>query len=243
MMELGNMVWGNSRGEFEVPRKSAWTGPLVELMMQAGCDIYGIPGFENDVFIIRSYYWGDCECGYEEVVDKWDEENEHKLECYQIDYKALKQVEMELRNEVHKRRAVHTELEVEEPAPGAIIMGWESVGDEWTDEDRAELKGISEWERIERKALCKKHGIPWNDGYGSAVHCTCDYQARWDKFSKHNDHAADCPIVLPTLHYLPADFKLDWYKYPLRDSYMNQDVSIEQFLEIIATCQRSLACR
>ena len=132
MMELGNMIWGNSRGEFEVPREDAWTGPLVELMEQAGCDFYGMPsfdfygkpGFENGIFIIRPYYWGDCVCGCEE-----------------------------------------------------------------------------------------------------------------------DDHAADCPIILPNFHYLPTDFKLDWYKYPLRDSYMNQDVSIEQFLEIPPACPRSLACR
>jgi len=28
------------------------------------------------------------------------------------------------------------------------------------------------------KALCEKYGIPWNDGLGCAVHCTCDYGQR-----------------------------------------------------------------
>jgi hypothetical protein len=75
-MELGNFCFGNSRGEWPVPRDERYEGPLQTLLEECGCDGYGItertascladggqPGFENDVFVIRPYWWGgDCEC-------------------------------------------------------------------------------------------------------------------------------------------------------------------------------------
>ena len=39
--------------------------------------------FSNDVFEMRTYYWGDCTCGYEEREWRWCEDNHHSQECYQ----------------------------------------------------------------------------------------------------------------------------------------------------------------
>lgn len=44
-MELGNLVFGNSRGEFEIDRET-----------YPDCIKDGV--FENDVFIVRPYYYG-----------------------------------------------------------------------------------------------------------------------------------------------------------------------------------------
>jgi len=85
----------------------------------------------------------------------------------------------------------------------------------------------------EVKKLCEKYGIEWNDGYGSAIHCTCDYQDRWRKFTQKNDHEETCPIVLPNFWYKPDDIKIDWYKYPLRDAYSNIKLKIIPFTELI----------
>ena len=38
----------------------------------------------------------------------------------------------------------------------------------------------------------------------------------------------------------PSGFKLQWYKYPLRDSYVNMDISHEQFLDILRDCMNSI---
>ena len=66
-MELGNLLFGHSRGEFVFPQnfmkdKSVWEA----LLKKAGLDFYGSSDddsefFENDVFIIRPYYWGNDE--------------------------------------------------------------------------------------------------------------------------------------------------------------------------------------
>lgn len=39
--------------------------------------------FENDVFEMRPFYWGDCECGFDESDWQWSEENDHADTCYQ----------------------------------------------------------------------------------------------------------------------------------------------------------------
>lgn len=74
-MELGNAVFGNSRGEFEIDRDT-YQDLFAEFFRSIGIDSYGVTTnilekvypeyikgctFENDVFIVRPYYWGDDE--------------------------------------------------------------------------------------------------------------------------------------------------------------------------------------
>lgn len=129
-MELGNMIFGNSRGEYPVDR--AWQDDFCEFLYECGFSGYGFIEdekleefekfdasddgmiesryFENDVFIVRPYYWGE-------------------------------------------------------------------------DEKIAEL---------------------------------------------------------PNFVYKPTGFELQWYKYPLRDSYMNQNITFEKLQEIIEHCKESI---
>lgn len=44
----------------------------------------------------------------------------------------------------------------------------------------------------------------------------------------------------PNFVYKPTGFKIDWYKYPFRDSYMNQNISKKEFMEIILKCIESV---
>lgn len=117
-MELGNAIFGNSRGEYEVPRKE-FEDIFFPLLKKTGLDDHGYSEegwnknyatFENDIFLIRPYYWGS------------------------------------------------------------------------------------------------------------------------------NDEIAE----LPNFVYKPTNFEIQWYKYPLRDSYMNQDINVEQFKEIITKCKKSI---
>lgn len=116
-MELGNIIFGNSRGEYEVPRKE-FEDILIPFMQEIGVGMRGYDKdlddtyatFDNEVFTIRPYYWGD------------------------------------------------------------------------------------------------------NDSIAS----------------------------LPNFVYKPTNFEIQWYKYPLRDSYMNQDITVKEFKEIIEQCRKSL---
>lgn len=80
-MELGNLIYGHSRGEYEVPRGNSkgtfeWQEEFVNFLDKLGCDNYGFyygdrtnekcyennrGGLSNEVFEINPYYWGDDE--------------------------------------------------------------------------------------------------------------------------------------------------------------------------------------
>ena len=66
-MELGNLMFGNSRGMYAVEPRSEYQNIFIEFLMNNNFDGYGFiygrkeRDFENDTFIIRPYYWGEDE--------------------------------------------------------------------------------------------------------------------------------------------------------------------------------------
>jgi hypothetical protein len=63
------------------------------------------------------------------------------------------------------------------------------------------------------RALCEKHRIPWDNGRGSAIHCTCGVQEAWLKWSSENHHDPECPTVLPNFLHKPSGVRVSWYKW------------------------------
>lgn len=75
-MELGNIIFGNSRGEFEIDR--SYQDLFCNYLEKMGFHSYGwiedkkleklnkyngkYSVFENGIFLILPYYWGDCSC-------------------------------------------------------------------------------------------------------------------------------------------------------------------------------------
>jgi len=90
------------------------------------------------------------------------------------------------------------------------------------------------------KRLCEKMGIVWLDEVSWENYCTCEYREQLDEFFKNNHHHSDCPIVRPNFFYKPTGYELRWYKYPLRDSYANKALTLEQFKRMIDDCIQSL---
>jgi hypothetical protein len=71
-MELGNLIFGNSRGEFPIERDAGFEEQWRRLTEAACIEWYGFPEdgcglthdaergwYENDVFRVMPYYWGD----------------------------------------------------------------------------------------------------------------------------------------------------------------------------------------
>ena len=89
--------------------------------------------------------------------------------------------------------------------------------------------------------LCKEFGL---GKLGCAVHCTCDMQERYEKWlvkiGYSNGHKDSCLLVRPNFWYKPEDFTIMWYKYPLRDSYSNKEISLKEFKAIIDKCIESV---
>lgn len=120
--------------------------------------------FENEVFSMRPFYWGDCDCGYDSLESQWCDANPHAEDCY---YRKAQ----------------------------AIPYARDSNRDE----------------RL--KALCAEYQIPWNDGLGCMVHCTCGQEARWLDWSATHGHAKTCCIAVPNFHHKPSGLEVRWYKY------------------------------
>ncbi|MGH7804855.1 MAG: hypothetical protein ACREQJ_10945 [Candidatus Binatia bacterium] len=90
------------------------------------------------------------------------------------------------------------------------------------------------------KELCLKHGRPWNDGYASAVHCTCDFDERWRRWKASNDHDLDCPVVRPNFEYKPSGFWIRWDEHPILGASISRALDRTQFKAVVAHCERSL---
>lgn len=65
---------------------------LTEMLAQYGCDtaggllggIYGYGAdFENDVFEMNQYWWGDCTCDHDKEYMAWEKTHHHTDDCYQ----------------------------------------------------------------------------------------------------------------------------------------------------------------
>ena len=80
-MELGNMIFGNSRGEFPIDDREAYQDifwkhfepyfdyhmhPIKDESYYDGKYLTDLGGYENDVFMANPYYWGDDE----EIAEK-----------------------------------------------------------------------------------------------------------------------------------------------------------------------------
>jgi len=83
-MEMGNMIFGNSRGEHPVDRDLQDRFCL--LLEELGCDRYGNMEREHKDFVVRPYFWGDCECGWEAL----DPNLRHRDACYQAKLASLR---------------------------------------------------------------------------------------------------------------------------------------------------------
>lgn len=63
----------------------------------------------------------------------------------------------------------------------------------------------------------------------------------WGRCDCEGNHKDDCLVVRPNFKHYKSGLELRWYKYPLRDSYFNQECSLSRFREIINDCIGSLS--
>lgn len=258
-MELGNMIFGNSRGEYPVPREATFEGPWENFCetlkinwrgySDEGClvpDMENWNGVENHVFRIRAYDWdAECDCGADDKMEAWFKKHPHSPDCYQTELRIrLKSWEDRSgytaahdrafgRNDDGPLPGMNMEAEVVEP--GVTFMTFVPRRDEaMRDYDKLSKRR----RRVEEKLydeLCAKHGT--DRRYGAAVHCTCGRDTRGDLYWQNlGGHKDECRFVQPNFLYKPTGFRMNWYKYPFRDSYMSEEISGEQWADILKHC-------
>lgn len=168
--------------------------------------------FENDVFAMRTYYWGDCDCGYEQKDIAWSESHEHAPECYQ--------------------RRVVSDMTAAGGKPSAFSK---------TYVDRPQNVGYDEWRKIEariRRKWCKHFGLSFPSC--CAIHCTCDYDKEWKVFRAVNDHLPTCSLELPNFRHKASGFEVRWYKWIGRDMQTSGDADLRRmFAECMDSLSRA----
>lgn len=207
-MELGNLIFGCSRGEYEIEDREKFEIIFEKLLDKLGMD-YDTKEFENDTFSIFPYYWGDCTCGFDDYCFT----EGHREDCYQ---KELERLQIAAGGRVDK-------------------SGFIEFPSSWSYDKIRKVK-----DDIYRH-LTLKYNLPMA---GCAVHCTCDYDERYEAWLKKigypNEHKEECLLRKPNFHYKPDDIRIKWYKYPFRDSYSNKPLGVVAFARIIDVCLASL---
>lgn len=233
---------------------------------------YGVD-FENDVFRVRyDRQDGDCSCGFSDLAEKWHADNPHLPACYSIVlHEAIAKWELEHGMDAAEEAShcdiftVASDLEFKDGFPNFVnpikftryedaMAHLHSRGGMFssTSSPRAAAAHKSwcslydaqrKWEASLTRRLCREMGIPWNDGRGSACHCTCGKDQRAKAWFANHDHKEPCDIWWmgqPNFLHKPSGYGVHWYKYPCRDAYGTQPMSPAGFVEIIGSCIASI---
>ena len=234
-MELGNLVFGHSRGEYPVPRTDFYYDQLFRLFEAIQPDYDSSDGleYENATFETHMYYWGTCVCGYDERKAKWSERNKHRENCYQTALDLLRGAWL---NAHPEPEGTALSMRVEQIDIDSAMISLDPVGAsdkwrEWYSEKEKFMDSLYD-------TLCAEFKL--DRKYGCAAHCTCDYDERWAKFLETNDHKPNCPIVRPNFLHKPSGLVIMWYKYFLRDAYSNKKLSRRMFKKVIDDCIASV---
>lgn len=259
-MELGNLIFGNSRGEFPIDRSPSWEGPWEELTETLKINWRGYPDdgclasnngwlIETPVFLIRPYDCdAECDCGFDEDAESWHDKNPHSAECYQSAIESIM--------DQYDARTKYKDVEraAFEGNSNPLTRGMDMVGedividgnvvgrtmtmtprrDNYMEAWRVATDLRRDFEDKERKRLCAERGLSYPDG--CAVHCVCYKEKAAEKFFAERDHAPECRLVQPNFLYKPSGFCINWYKYPFRDSYSSQKLRSSEWRKIVRHC-------
>ena len=93
------------------------------------------------------------------------------------------------------------------------------------------------------KKLCQKYSIPWDDGFGCAIHCTCDYYKRAETWFEANKmgaygHANSCPVILPNFKF--GEVGIRWYKHRGRGQSVNVDWDEKHWRQWLDKCLKQI---
>jgi hypothetical protein len=258
-MELGNIIFGNSRGQKSIPRNKSFEGPWQELCDELKISWYGYQDegcklptngrwTETDVFKVQSYDWdADCDCGADDKMERWFDANKHSDACYQSECdRELKAYDDSVGFKKIETAAFDGDKsffrgfneDTKNPAPGVTMTTFEPRSDPAMDVWRTASDARDKFRDAMRKRLCKERKLPYPSG--CADHCDCGRDERSDIFWREiGGHKEDCRNIQPNFLYKPTGFRINWYKYPFRDSYMTPGISTAQWRKIVRHCIES----
>lgn len=243
MIELGQMCFGNKWEGCDAPdHVSEDLYRLSELLATRRPEqqAHGLLGgefgygqhFENSVFEMHPYFWGECECGFEAREATWSESHPHAPHCYQTAIGALR---------AEKNRACGYDRPVLIAAPASVEIQQGIVVVELSFARPIPSEEIDKAMAVYDaavKALCEARGLTYPDG--SEVHCTCSHDADFAAWVAQNDHDPKCGKVLPNFRHKRTDLAVHWYKYIGRGSTMSATLDRAAWRTIFGECLASI---
>ena len=91
-----------------------------------------------------------------------------------------------------------------------------------------DLVNCEEWKKLLKLTNC--------DSYGRCDNETGEFDCELFTIRSYYWGDDEEEMTKPNFVYKPIQFTIDWYKYPFRDSYMNQNLNDEQIKEIWQKC-------
>ena len=210
-------------------------------------------------FEYRRYFWGDCDCGFDErfsaAETEWGKHNKHAAGCYQTELsEAQESWDLEHRYKEIERSSGCDVFEVSDQ-----IIGFGGKPQEW--QTMPSLEAANEYIRShgggslrsDRSAQAEINNETWRKLFGQrrkfeddlysrlcqkfnlpmagcACHCTCEYEHKWREFCvAQGGHGDNCSPQLPNLKF--GAVVINWYKHMGRGMSCNVNWNERQWRE------------
>lgn len=231
-MEMGNLLFGNARGEYMVPRE--WQDEFVDFLNSNGFDFDGYiednalnRGRREERLMDECLEWSPMSAEYvkengtlvkeEDGIPYYDLDGQRYCICKELSDEYLDR-ESEFYDKLLDMLPGES-LEEDDGELEALMLRHEADLPVATESDYFDKTYLVR--KKEFSAFCFNNGTFIVRPY---------YWGDSEEIGK-----------LPNFEYLPGKFELSWYKHPLRDSYCNKDITWEAFREMLKACSESIA--
>lgn len=173
---------------------------------------YGVE-FENDVFSMFPFYWGDCTCGWDDTAQVLGELS-HDPDCYQTELAA-------------RFDTARLGYDPETWLPRSPSLSYDESRDR---------------EEVIYRELTTKHGLSML-GCAVHCTCTrkVRWQEQFDAAKLGPEgHAESCPVVRPNFEHKASGLTISWYKWIGRDTEPSRPVGPDEWRAIFAECVASV---
>lgn len=168
--------------------------------------------FQNNVFEMRPYYWGDCDCGWEAKLSEFREFSstvEHKPDCFMNRWaqwnKTWREQHQSPSEKRHRRKAMAAEQKA--------------------NEEFCRANG-----KLDGTAGCAVH---CDCGHDEILNTWC----KANKLGSEG-HALTCATVLSNFRY--QNIEIRWYKYIGRGMTINCEVTRKELIAMFRACFASV---
>lgn len=249
-MELGNFLFGNSRGKYLI-NKTAYVEAFGDFIDEARVDTINLfsryGAIDNHFYIAeRNLAIQDKEALYQQFPFNADRDSlcliedckSHKIRSRDV-YDMLGGLvsgKGDLKEHAPLFKENHNSLEC---LTCNVVFTKEQLQEHIWQKHRVEFLENNYWLAV---ANVYNKIQPYIKVIESKLEYSNLHIFENEVFSMSNYYWGDEDTIKqrPNFIYKPTDFSISWYKYPLRDSYSNQKISLKEFKKILQHCRDSL---